>query len=146
MEFIKRLNLLTGKEFRLPTEAEWEFAAKGGMKGVLHGYKYSGSNNYNIVAWNYENSGGGMHEVAQKQPNELGLYDMSGNVWEWCADWYGPYGKESVVNPRGPKSGDMKVCRGGSFANTGRDCRISIRESESPDEGSYDIGFRLVLA
>lgn len=145
VKFIKRLNLLTGKEFRLPSEAEWEFAAKGGAKGRLNGYKFSGSNNCNAVSWNYENSAGKMHEVAQKQPNELGLYDMSGNVWEWCEDWYAPYSIASVENPKGPKSGDRKVCRGGSFANTGRDCRISIRGHEAPNEGGDDIGFRLVL-
>ena len=100
---------------------------------------------YYAVSWNYENSAGKMHEVAQKQPNELGLYDMSGNVWEWCEDWYAPYSIASVENPKGPKSGDRKVCRGGSFANTGRDCRISIRGHEAPNEGGDDIGFRLVL-
>ena len=145
VEFIERLNALTGKEFRLPTEAEWEYAAKGGVNGRMNGYKYSGSNNLHYVSWNAENSGGQIHKVAQKKPNELGIYDMSGNVWEWCSDWYAPYPNSQVDNPQGPDIGEKKVCRGGSWSTKRRDCRISIRESEYPDEGSLDIGFRLVL-
>ena len=145
MIFIKRLNNMTGKEFRLPTEAEWEYAAKGGAKGRYNGYKYSGGNNLHGVSWNRENSDGHTHEVAQKTPNELGIYDMSGNVWEWCSDWYAPYSEKLVVNPQGPSDGEKKVCRGGSWNSKGRDCRISIRESEYPDEGGADIGFRLAL-
>lgn len=145
VEFIERLNALTGKEFRLPTEAEWEYAAKGGINGRMNGYKYSGSNNLHNVSWNAENSGGQVQKVAQKEPNELGIYDMSGNVWEWCSDWYAPYFKGQADNPQGPDNGEKKVCRGGSWSTKGRDCRISIRESEYPDEGSLDIGFRLVL-
>lgn len=143
--FIKKLNYLTGKEFRLPTEAEWEYAAKGGAKGRMNGFKYSGSNNPHKVSWNLENSDRDLHIVAQKQPNELGLYDMSGNVWEWCYDWYASYPNKQEKNPQGPKNGEKKVCRGGSWASKGRDCRISIRESEYPNEGGPDIGFRLVM-
>lgn len=145
LEFIERLNALTGKEFRLPTEAEWEYAAKGGINGRMNGYKYSGGNNLHNISWNAENSSGQIHKVAQKKPNELGIYDMSGNVWEWCSDWYAPYPKGQADNPTGPDIGEKKVCRGGSWSTKGRDCRISIRESEYPYEGSLDIGFRLVL-
>lgn len=143
--FIEKLNALTGKEFRLPTEAEWEFAAKGGARGRMNGYKYSGGNNIHRVSWNFENSDGTIHEVAKLQPNELGIYDMSGNVWEWCEDWYAPYPIDLVENPKGPNVGDKKVCRGGSWKSIGRDCRISIRKSEYPSNRSFDIGFRLAL-
>lgn len=143
--FIKCLNALTGREFRLPTEAEWEYAAKGGVKGRFNGYKYSGGNNLNNVAWISENSGGRTHEVAKKQPNELGIYDMSGNVWEWCSDWYAPYPDYLVTNPRGPKDGNKKVCRGGSWNDKGKDCRISRREARDPLTKNAYIGFRLVL-
>lgn len=145
-QFIKRLNEITGKEFRLPTEAEWEYAAKGGIKGRLNGFKYSGGNNLHNVSWNSENSDGHIHEVARKEPNELGLYDMSGNVWEWCSDWYGPYHDKEIINPQGAEYGDKKVCRGGCFKSKGRDCRISIREPEYPNEKRIDIGFRLALS
>ena len=143
--FINCLNAITGKEFRLPTEAEWEYAAKGGIKGRNNGYKYSGGNNLNNVAWISENSGGDIHEVAQKSPNELGLYDMSGNVWEWCSDWYASYPVNQVTNPQGPEDGDKKVCRGGSWNDKGSDCRISRREARDPNTRNAYIGFRLVL-
>lgn len=143
--FIKCLNALTGREFRLPTEAEWEYAAKGGAKGRYNGYKFSGGNNLNNVAWISENSGGRTHEVAKKQPNELGIYDMSGNVWEWCSDWYAPYPNEKVTNPHGPEDGDKKVCRGGSWNDKGKNCRISRREARDPNTRNAYIGFRLVL-
>lgn len=145
VQFIKKLNAISGRNFRLPTEAEWEYAAKGGNKGRMNGYKYSGSNNPYDVSWNAENSGRQIHKVAQKARNELGIYDMSGNIWEWCSDWYAPYPDGQAENPQGPDSGEKKVCRGGSFASAERDCRISIRESELPSERSTDIGFRLVL-
>ena len=144
-QFVEKLNVLTGKEFRLPTEAEWEYAAKGGVNGRMNGFKYSGGNNLHNVSWNEENSGGQIQKVAQKKPNELGIYDMSGNVWEWCFDWYASYPKGQVENPKGPDFGEKKVCRGGSWASKGKECRISIRESEFPDESGSDIGFRLVL-
>lgn len=145
-QFINKLNEITGLKFRLPTESEWEYSARGGRYGKVNGFKYSGGNDLFEVLWSLENSGNQVHPVASKRPNELGLYDISGNLWEWCSDWYGEYPKEYLTNPIGPKTGDKRVCRGGSFANKGRDCRISKRESEFPDEKSTDIGFRLALS
>ena len=142
-QFIPALNALTGRTFRLPTEAEWEYAARGGNQG--HGYKYAGSNTIWNVAWFSGNSGGQTHQVATKSPNELGLYDMSGNVWEWCSDWYGSYGSGSQTNPQGPSSGSFRVLRGGSWINSG-DCRVSRRLSSEPGNTSYTFGFRLVLS
>ena len=143
--FIKRLNDITGMEFRLPTEAEWEFAAKGGQKGKLNGYKYSGSNTITSIMWYSKNSGNRPHEVSSKQSNELGLFDMSGNVWEWCSDWYASYDTSQSFNPNGPIDGVEKVCRGGSFMSEAKECRVSIREKDLPNESSEDVGFRLVL-
>jgi formylglycine-generating enzyme required for sulfatase activity len=106
-EFIRKLNQQTGKRYRLPTEAEWEYAARGGSQGSST--KYAGSNSIGDVAWYDGNSGNKTQPVGQKRPNELGLYDMSGNVWEWCADWYGPYSSASQTNPQGPSSGSDRV-------------------------------------
>jgi formylglycine-generating enzyme required for sulfatase activity len=142
-EFIKKLNQKTGANFRLPTEAEWEYAARGGNKS--NGYKYSGSNNIDNVAWYKSNSGSKTHPVGQKTPNELGIYDMSGNVWEWCQDWYGNYSSSSQTNPKGPSSGSDRVLRGGSWGSGARYCRVSYRDADNPDSrGSY-CGFRLAL-
>lgn len=143
--FINKLNLLTGRKFRLATEAEWEFAARGGVKGTYNGYKYSGSNSLHTVSWFSDNSGRKLQKVAQKKSNELGIFDMSGNVWEWCEDWYGEYSSEKQLNPQGCKVGTKKVLRGGSFLSSSRDTRVTIRESEFPEEKGEDIGFRLVL-
>ncbi len=141
-EFLTKLNQKTGRFFRLPTEAEWEYAARGGNKS--QSYKYSGSNNLDFVAW-YGNANGHTHDVKSKQPNELGIYDMSGNVWEWCADWYGNYSNYSQTNPTGPSSGSGRVLRGGSWNYGARDCRVSNRLNFSPDYRNSNRGFRLVL-
>lgn len=144
-EFITKLNTMTGKTFRLPTEAEWEYAARGGNKSK--GYKYSGSNTLDNVAWYTNNSSRKTHPVGQKQPNELGLYDMSGNVWEWCQDWYGSYSSSSQTNPTGPSSGSCRVLRGGSWVRNARRCRVSYRDGRTfPDYRSYDSGFRLACS
>lgn len=138
-EFIQKLNAMTGKNFRLPTEAEWEFAARGGTKS--RGYKYAGSNDINSVAWYTSNSDDGTHNVGTKQPNELGLYDMSGNLYEWCSDWYGNYHSSSKTNQKG----SHRVCRGGSWVSDARGCRVSNRDYDAPDYGGDVIGLRLAL-
>ncbi len=141
--FIEKLNQLTGKTFRLPTEAEWEYAARGGNKS--NNYTYSGSDDIGAVAWYDGNSNSQTHPVGQKLPNELGLYDMSGNVWEWCRDWYGSYSSEAQTNPAGAASGSDRVCRGGGWNNGARGCRVSNRGLNSPDYHYCDLGLRLVL-
>ena len=143
-EFITKLNNLTGKNFRLPTEAEWEYAARGGNKS--NGYKYSGSNTIDDVAWYTDNSSSKTHDVKTKQVNELGIYDMSGNVWEWCQDWYGSYSSGSQTNPTGPASGSGRVRRGGSWGNYAEFCRVSNRSDYYPDYSTYDLGLRLSLS
>lgn len=129
--------------FRLPTEAEWEFAARGGKQSK--GYEYSGSENVEEVAWFSGNSNGKTHPVGNLKPNELGLYDMSGNVWEWCYDWYGDYPLLRIENPIGLKSGSNRVVRGGSWFYDARDCRTAPRYYNDPDYRSYNLGFRLVF-
>lgn len=140
--FIQKLNQLTGKQFRLPTEAEWEYAARGGRKS--RGYKYAGGNDIDLVAWYDGNSGNETHAVATKQANELGVYDMSGNVEEWCSDWYDGYQSSSQSDPQGPSSGSFRVYRGGNFhySNAG-DCRVSYRYGGAPDDRDYSLGLRL---
>ena len=140
-EFISKINALTNKKFRLPTEAEWEFAARGGNKS--RDYKYAGSNNLDEVAWYDDNSDGHTHPVKTKAPNELGLYDMSGNVWEWCNDWWGNYPSTAQTNPQGPTSGSCRVCRGGGWDDVARGCRSSYRGSGIPDDRCGRLGFRL---
>lgn len=142
-EFIKKLNAATGKNFRLPTEAEWEFAARGGKKSK--GYKYSGSNNLDEVAWYGQNSNKQTHPVGTKKPNELGIYDMSGNVWEWCGDWSGNYSSSSQTNPTGPASVCRRVHRGGCWRIDARFCRVSYRFRFVPDVRNDNLGLRLVL-
>ena len=142
-EFVSRLSSLTGMIFRLPTEAEWEYAARGGNKS-LH-YKYSGSDNIDEVAWYNNNSGRSTHAVGTKSPNELGIYDMSGNVWEWCSDWYGGYSAGAQTNPQGPSSGSYRVLRGGSWINYAGNCRVSIRSYDDPGNSNINFGLRLVL-
>lgn len=142
-EFLRKLNAqATGRRFRLPTEAEWEYAARGGDKS--RGYKYSGGNNIGSVAWYYDNSGKKTHPVGQKSSNELGLYDMSGNVWEWCQDWYGSYSGNDQTDPTGPSTGSSRVLRGGSWRSGARYCRVANRSSISPDYGDCNVGLRLV--
>lgn len=150
-EFIYKLNQKTGKTFRLPTEAEWEYAARGGNQS--NGYKYSGSNNIDNVAVYNENSYNlgsnsaayGTHAVKTMSSNELGLYDMSGNVWEWCSDWCGSYSSSSQTNPRGESSGSERVLRGGGWGFTAHYCRVSDRGSSEPGRSGNNAGLRLVL-
>lgn len=142
-EFIRKLNQMTGKHFRLPTEAEWEYAARGGNRS--NGYKYAGSNSLGNVAWYTDNSGGETHPVGQKSPNELGLYDMSGNVWEWCQDWFGSYSSSSQTNPTGPSIGSFRVYRGGSWNYDARNCRSSIRYDITLSISDDGLGLRLAL-
>ena len=142
-EFIRKLNSMTGQNFRLPTEAEWEFACRGGNNS--RGYKYSGSNNLGSVAWYDGNSGGKTHPVATKSPNELGIYDMSGNVWEWCADWYGGYSSSAQTNPKGPYGGSSRVYRGGSWIDYVGSCRSSNRNNSFPTNRYISLGLRLAL-
>jgi len=142
--FIERLNAATDGNYRLPTEAEWEYAARGGSKGK--NYKYSGSNTINEVAWYYENSSNSTHPVGGKLPNELGLYDMSGNVWEWCNDWYNLdyYAISPQNDPQGPATGAYRVLRGGAWLNPADACRVAYRNNENPDSRRNGVGFRLV--
>ena len=143
-EFIRKLNIMTGRSFRLPTEAEWEYAARGGKKSC--GYQYSGSSNILDVAWYWDNSLDGTHVVGMKQANELGLYDMTGNVFEWCKDWYGAYRSSSLINPAGTASGADRVCRGGGWGSSMRCCRSSYRDYYPPNYRYGNLGFRLVLS
>ena len=143
-DFIRKLNAQSGKNYRLSTEAEWQYAAKGGK--TSRGYTYSGSNDLGSVAWYADNSGSKTHAVGSKQANELGLYDMSGNVWEWCSDWHGYYNSYSETNPTGPSSGRDRALRGGSWHdNFAVSCRSSNRYANNPDRRDFNFGFRLVL-
>jgi TonB family protein len=141
--FLKKLNAGTGKNYRLPTEAEWEFAARGGVNSK--GFEFSGSNNIDSVCWYFNNSAKEATLVGKKRANELGIYDMSGNVWEWTSDWFGEYKNSEAVNPEGASSGSWKVVRGGAWNNTPRLCSVHKRNWLNKDLGSPDIGFRLVL-
>ncbi len=143
-EFCRRLSQQTGKTYRLPTEAEWEYAARGGKKN--EGTKYSGSNYLGSVAWYTDNSNSSTHPCGTKQANALGIYDMSGNVWEWCEDWYGNYVSYDTNNPKGATTGQRRVLRGGSWYGNASNCRVAYRYFNSPDyRYYYDYGFRVVL-
>ena len=142
--FLDKLNAKTGKTFRLPTEAEWEFAARGGNKSK--GFQYSGSNTLSDVAWYQDNSENKTHEVATKQANELGIYDMSGNVWEWCADLNGSYSSEDQTDPTGPESGtNYYINRGGCWRVNARNCRSSRRQNNARSDRNDRLGLRLAL-
>ena len=143
-EFISKLNSMTGRKFRLPTEAEWEYAARGGKKS--RGYQYSGSRKISDVAWYDEDSGSNTHPVGTKQANELGIYDMAGNVCEWCQDWYGSYLSSSQTNPIGATSGSIRVDRGGCWYAFARFCRSSCRSYCVPVGRFGYIGLRLALS
>lgn len=149
--FISRLNELTGMTFRLPTEAEWEYAARGGSKSKE--YMYAGGGNIDEVAWYWDNvpsskpgvAGYGTQPVGTKMPNELGLYDMSGNVCEWCQDWYGEYVANAPANPTGQATGTVRVYRGGCWFSFAGCCRVSFRFNDSPDYRDYFLGLRLAM-
>lgn len=141
--FCQELSRKTGKNYVLPTEAQWEYAARGGNKN--EGTKYSGSVSVDAVAWYDGNSGSSTHPVGTKRPNVLGLYDMSGNVWEWCSDWYGAYPSTPQTNPVGPSSGSFRVYRGGSWGSNAGRCRVSFRGSNSPGYRYFYLGFRVAL-
>ena len=142
-QFIAKLNEMTGKKFRLPTEAEWEFAARGGT--LSKGYKFAGSNNQKEVAWYVSNSNGTTQCVAQKQRNELGIYDMSGNVAEWVSDYYKAYSAEAVTDPTGPATGSFRVYRNGGFSDKAANVRIAFRYMQSQTYKQPFIGLRLAL-
>ncbi len=138
VEFCRRLSEIEGVTYRLPTEAEWEYACRAGTTTEY----YWGSDSAGRYAWNSENSGRQTHDVGQKRPNAWGLYDMAGNVWEWCSDWYGSYGRSAQVDPRGPSSGDGRVLRGGSWADDPRNLRVSNRLGIAPGNWIDYYGFR----
>jgi sulfatase modifying factor 1 len=139
--FCDWLSKKTGKSYRLPTEAEWEYAARGGNKS--RGFRYSGSDELDVVAWYWDNSSGKTNKVKSKLPNELGLYDMTGNAREWCSDWYGTYPSEAQKTPVGPATGTERVTRGGSFGSSPRFCRLADRVAEAPGHHNGMLGFRL---
>ncbi len=143
MEFCKRLSEQTGRYFTLPTEAQWEYAARGGNK--QENTTYAGSNNVSEVAWYGVNSNNSTHLCGMKKPNALGIYDMSGSVWEWCKDYYGKYDVNDTVNPQGPISGTNGVFRGGSWSSSENYCRVSFRSYDLLTMQYDNLGFRVVM-
>nr|MBR6146323.1 SUMF1/EgtB/PvdO family nonheme iron enzyme [Paludibacteraceae bacterium] len=141
--FVHRLDSLTGMPFRLPTEAEWEYAARGGSKSK--GFRFAGSDLCDTVSWNTANAGFKKHQVKKKQPNELGLYDMTGNVSEWCQDWFGQYYYGTEPNPQGPTEGEKRIVRGGSYDNCADNIHLSCRQYFLPDEANNTIGLRVAF-
>jgi formylglycine-generating enzyme required for sulfatase activity len=143
--FIKKLNELSGKQYRLPTEAEWEYAARGG--NLNGGTMYSGNSDINLVAWIDDNSGAEPNPVGKNKANELGLFDMSGNVREWCSDWYSEtyYKNSTQKNPQGAETGSYRVIRGGSWDSSSVDCRTTTRKDAAPDKSNAVTGFRLAM-
>ncbi len=143
--FLKKLNAITGKHYRLPTEAEWEYAALGGNKSK--GYRYPGSDKLEEVAWMKDNAVEKTHAVGLKRPNELGLYDMAGNVWELCADWWDPafYKKSAAANPVNSKKAVFRVARGGSWRSGEERCYSKARNRNVYDHHKQNCGFRLVM-
>ena len=142
-QFLDKVNQLGELNLRLPTEAEWEYAARGGKNS--HGTLYSGSDDADAVVWHQGNAGNRLHPVGSLQPNELGLYDMSGNVWEWCSDYYGDYPAEAQNDPQGPNNGQRKVVRGGSFSYEAAFSRVTQRNSVQPGTRSFALGFRVAM-
>ena len=142
-EYISKLNNLTGLHFRLPTEAEWEYAARGG--NLSKGYIYSGSNNLEEVGWYLDNSDNDTHRSGTKSPNELGIYDMSGNLYEWCSDYYGRYSSQPQTNPKGPKNGTKRVIRGGCWNHNSNSAQVDFRMNSGQLNRYNNLGFRLVL-
>lgn len=145
LAFCESVSSLTGRTFTLPTEAQWEYAARGGHKASSTPTLYAGSDDIDEVAWYTDNSDGKSHPVASKAPNALGLYDMSGNVWEWCLDWKGGYGSGAQTDPQGPATGSHRMFRGGGWYNPARLCRVSHRDGYIPQFSNECLGFRVVM-
>ena len=143
-QFIQKLNVKTGRNYRLPTEAEWEYAARGGNKPL--GKNYSILLNLDEIAWYYRNSKNTTHSAGNKEPNELGLYDMIGNVNEWCFDNYESYDIDSQINPKSISTNNSRVYRGGSWNDTQKICRFTFRDRSARGYSDSHIGFRLALS